>query len=232
MTTRAGLKASGREVALTQRERSLEPPVALEVSGEALDVSTLPSFAFSHRSLMWWATGGMMCIEGFAFALAGVMLLYLRVHAPLWPLASLPPVLTWGTVNTVVMLSSLVPNHFTKKAAEKLDLPRTRLGMLVCLAWSAVFLGVRWLEFDNLNCRWDDDAYGSIVWLLLGLHTVHLLTDFVDSAVLSALLFKTPLPARRFVDVSESAVYWYFVVLAWLPIYALIYLLPQPWAGR
>jgi heme/copper-type cytochrome/quinol oxidase subunit 3 len=149
-----------------------------------------------------------------------------------WPLSTLPPALTWGTLNTVVMLTSALPNHWTKKAAEELDVRRTRVGLLVCVLWAAVFIGIRWLEFDTLNCRWDDDAYGSIVWLLMGLHTVHLLTDFGDSVVLAVLLFQKPLPGRRFVDVSENAVYWYFVVLAWLPIYALVYLLPQPWAGK
>jgi heme/copper-type cytochrome/quinol oxidase subunit 3 len=32
---------------------------------------------------------------------------------------------------------------------------------------------------------------------------------------------------RRFVDVSENSFYWYFVVLTWLPIYAVIYLVPR-----
>ena len=32
---------------------------------------------------------------------------------------------------------------------------------------------------------------------------------------------------KRFVDVSENAFYWYFVVLAWLPIYAVVYLVPR-----
>jgi heme/copper-type cytochrome/quinol oxidase subunit 3 len=36
-----------------------------------------------------------------------------------------------------------------------------------------------------------------------------------------------PLEGKRFVDVSENALYWYFVVLSWLPIYAVIY-----WAAR
>ena len=33
--------------------------------------------------------------------------------------------------------------------------------------------------------------------------------------------------ARRFIDVSENALYWRFVWLAWLPIYLLIYWLPR-----
>jgi heme/copper-type cytochrome/quinol oxidase subunit 3 len=82
-------------------------------------------------------------------------------------------------------------------------------------------------EFVHLNVQWDHDAYGSIVWLLLGLHTTHIVTDFLDSLVLTALMFTGPIEERRFIDVEENAVYWYFVVLAWLPIYGVIYWAPR-----
>jgi cytochrome c oxidase subunit I+III len=61
----------------------------------------------------------------------------------------------------------------------------------------------------------------------LGLHTTHVLTDFLDSSVLAAVMFCGTVDANRFVDVSENAVYWNFVVLSWLPIYAVIYLAPR-----
>jgi heme/copper-type cytochrome/quinol oxidase subunit 3 len=66
-----------------------------------------------------------------------------------------------------------------------------------------------------------------VVWLLLGLHTTHLVTDTVDTAVLAVLLFTGPFEGKRFVDVSENALYWYFVVLSWLPIYVVIYWAPR-----
>ena len=68
---------------------------------------------------------------------------------------------------------------------------------------------------------------GAIVWLILGLHTAHIVTDFLDSTVLAALMFVGPVEEHRFVDVEENAVYWYFVVLAWLPIYGVIYWAPR-----
>jgi heme/copper-type cytochrome/quinol oxidase subunit 3 len=40
-------------------------------------------------------------------------------------------------------------------------------------------------------------------------------------------MFCGAVDANRFVDVSENAVYWNFVVLSWLPIYAVIYLAPR-----
>lgn len=43
----------------------------------------------------------------------------------------------------------------------------------------------------------------------------------------TALLYIGPLESKRFVDVGENVLYWYFVVLSWLPIYAVIYIAPR-----
>jgi heme/copper-type cytochrome/quinol oxidase subunit 3 len=205
-------------------ELATDPPGAQ--SGD-VDAAVLPSFAYGHRSPMWWGTVGVAAIEGTVFALAIMMYFYLRTRVSVWPPEVPPPDLLWGTVNTLVLLASLVPNHFTKKAAERRDLRAVRIGMVICLAFAVVFLFLRILEFMMLNVWWDTNAYGSAVWLLLGLHTTHLLTDAFDTVVLAVLTFTGPLEGKRYVDVSENAMYWYFVVFAWLPIYAVIYIAPR-----
>jgi cytochrome c oxidase subunit III len=192
-----------------------------------LDVSGLPSYVFGPRGLMWWGTAGVIAIEGTVFALAIGCYFYLRVNADTWPLGVPPPDLFWGTLNTIILLASVVPNHYTKRAATDHHLGRARVGMFACLAMATAFLGVRIFEFASLNCSWDTNAYGSIVWLLLGLHTVHLITDFLDSVVLYVLMLTGPLEGKRYVDVAENGLYWDFVVLAWLPIYAVIYWAPR-----
>ena len=196
-------------------------------AGGDVDAAALPTVAFGHRSVMWWGTLGVMAIEGTVFALAIVMYLYLRTLVKEWPPEVPPPSLTWGTLNTVILILSCLPNWYTKRAAERFDLRGVRIGMVVCLAFAVAFLAIRAVEFTALNCKWDSNAYGSAVWLLLGLHTTHLLTDAFDTVVLAALMFTGPIEGRRFVDVSENAFYWYFVVAAWIPIYAITYLAPM-----
>jgi cytochrome c oxidase subunit III len=198
-----------------------------EPRAEAIDVSQLPSFAFSHRSPMWWGTLGMMAIEGTVFALAVATYFYLRSHSDTWPMTAPPPDLLWGTLNTAIMLVSAIPNHLAKKAGERYDVPGVRLWIIVGLLFGAAFIGVRVMEFAALNVRWDSNAYGSIVWTLLGLHTVHMVTDWLDTLVLGVLFFTGPLEGKRFVDVSENSMYWYFVVWTWIPIYLVIY-----WGAR
>jgi heme/copper-type cytochrome/quinol oxidase subunit 3 len=193
-----------------------------------LDVSDLPSYAFGQRSILWWATLGFCLIEATAFALALLGYFYLRSKAPLWPSASAaPPSLLWGTLNTAILLASCIPNALAKRAAEREDIAPVRLWLGIALLFGVAFNIVRALEFTALGIRWDSDAYGSIVWALMALHTTHILTDFLDSVVLWALMLTRHGKGRRFVDVSENAFYWYFVVLTWLPIYATVYLVPR-----
>jgi heme/copper-type cytochrome/quinol oxidase subunit 3 len=199
----------------------------MTAEARTLDVSGLAPAAFGHRSLLWWGTMGLMLIEGTAFVLAIAMYFYLRLRNTTWPPNLPPPGLLWGSVNTVVLLASAVPNEIAKKAAERIDLAQVRIWLLVCLGFALVFNVIRVFEFMSLNCSWNTNAYGSIVWLLLGLHTVHIATDMVDSGVLTVLMFVGPIEEKRFVDVAENSMYWYFVVFTWLPIYGVLYWAPR-----
>ncbi len=191
------------------------------------DLSHLPTHGFSHRSLTWWGMMGMIAVEGTVFVLAAASYLYLSNHSQLWPPHQISPSPFWGTLFTIVVLVSFVPNMWLNKAASKERLKQTQLALIVMDLFGFALVVIRYLEFTALNVAWSDSAYGSIVVVILGLHTVHLVTDLVDSLVLTVLMFTRHVSGRRFVDSSENAIYWNFVVFAWLPFYALIYWAPR-----
>ena len=193
----------------------------------ALEVSRLPTFAFGHRSILWWATMGMILIEGTAFGLLSASYIFLKWRVPEWPPGFAPPELFWGTLTTIIVIASAIPNELARRSAQKLDLPRARLWVWLSVVMAIAFMVTRAFEFTALNVWYDDNAYGSIVWFLLGTHTAHVLTDIVDTAFLATILMTGRLDASRFVDVAENASYYYFVVLSWLPIYALLYFAPR-----
>jgi heme/copper-type cytochrome/quinol oxidase subunit 3 len=143
-------------------------------------------------------------------------------------LAAPPPNLLPGTIMTGVLVLSLLPNYVLKRSARASWLGSTRFGLVVMSVFGILPLIIRVFEFPALNVYWDTNAYGSIVWLLLGLHTLHIGTDAVDTFVLTALMFtRNGRMERRFSDVNDNAVYWDFVVISWLPIYGLIYWFPR-----
>jgi cytochrome c oxidase subunit III len=192
-----------------------------------VDVSPLPRFAFGHKGLVWWGTVGFMVIEGSMFVMAVIVYFYLRLKVQEWP-PNLPnPGLSFGTINLALVLLSCFPNALAKKAAERFDLRSSQLWLVALTLIGVVAVVLRAFEYTQLNTRWDDNAYGSIVWVLLSLHTIHVATDVVDSGVLTALMFIGPVTERRFVDVSENSLYWYFIVAWWIPIYLVIYWAPR-----
>lgn len=190
------------------------------------DLQHLPTWGHGHRSITWWGTLGFITLEGTGFALAAAAYLYLAWLNTQWPLSARPPDLIWSSLITITLVASLLPIYITKANAEKEDLPRVRRDLVIMSLIGLLVVGIRGFEFTTLNVNWDTNAYGSLVWVPLGLHTAHLLTDFGDTLVLTALMFTRKGRGRRFSDVGDNAFYWYFVVLAWLPIYGLIYWFP------
>ncbi len=193
------------------------------------DIGSLPQFGFGPRMTMWWGTLGFVGIEGTGFVLAVASYLYIGWLAPHWPIGVGPPPLLWSSLLTVVALASVVPNAFAKKAGTACDLPRAKLWLVVMSVVGVVLVAIRGFELYALlgNVRWDTNAYGSLIWMLLGLHTTHIATDVGDTIVLTVLMFTRHAHGKRFSDVEENAVYWYFVVASWVPIYALLYWGPR-----
>lgn len=198
-----------------------------------LDVAELPDHGFGSRSIMWWATVLIIAIEATVFVATIASYFYLQGNERTWPPGDTKlPGITWGTVNVVILLVSLIPNQFVKSAAEKMEMTKVRIGIVIADLFAVAFVIVRIFEYTTLNVKWDSNAYGSATWTLLSFHTFHLVTDLADSIVLTVLMFTHHgSKPTRFVDVAENAFYWYFVVLSWMPIYAVVYWAPRLMRG-
>jgi len=193
------------------------------------DVADLPTHKFGPSSLTWWGILGFMVIEGAAFALAFAAYFFLMGHEQGWPPEGRQaPNLLAGTLFTILIFISEIPNTLAKKAAAAHDTQSVRVLLPILALIGVVLLVIRGLEFNSLNVRWTDDAYGSIIWALLLLHTAHILTDWVDTVVLAVLMHTVEgYEGRRLVDVDENSLYWRFVWLSWIPIYLMIYWVPR-----
>lgn len=192
------------------------------------DLSQLPTHGHSHRSLTWWGMMGLICVEGTALGLALAAYLYLSGHEQQWPPRYLLPSPGWGTAFTIILLLSFVPNMLLDRRAQQEQILPVRFWLIVMNVIGFVLVAIRYFEFKAMHVAWSDSAYGSIVIVLLGLHTVHLVTDLYDTLVLTVLMFtRHGQTGRRFVDVAENAVYWNFVIYVWLPIYVLLYFGPR-----
>jgi cytochrome c oxidase subunit 3 len=191
------------------------------------DLSTLPDHNFGPTSLGWWGVIGYMLIEGMGFVLAIGAYYYLLPYERSWPPGQSPPSLLWGTLLTALAIASEIPNAWIKRRAKRYELPAVRFGLVLMTLVGVVLLVLRTMEFTALNVRWDQNAYGSIVWALLALHTLHMATDTFDSGVLAAIAFLEKFDGRKFSDVVDNALYWHFIVWSWVVLYVVVYWTPR-----
>ncbi|MCU1300483.1 MAG: Cytochrome c oxidase polypeptide [Candidatus Sulfotelmatobacter sp.] len=188
-----------------------------------LDVSSLPSVAFGHRNTTWLANVFYMAIEGMMFALMFATYFYLRTRSTDWPPGHLPPALTYGVTNALIFVFSLAPAWWVRRRAPEGDRRAVRNGLLVLALFALVATAFRVFEFTTLNCRWSDDAYSSTVWVLIGMHSGHLVTELIETLVLFAISLTPKMEGTRLADAAINSDYWYFVVITGLIVDVLIY---------
>lgn len=193
-----------------------------------VDVSELPDFEFDHRDTMWWGTTTFVVIEGMTLLVCLASYFYLWRNFTQWPPPPTPlPALGFSTLATGVALLSAIPAVMTERRARTMQRNRVLPALVVHALMGTLLLGLRVLELFALRTRWDADAYGSIVWIVLGVHTTLLLTDLVDTCLLTVIFLRGREENKHFPGVVDNAMYWNFVVATWVVVYAIVYLSPR-----
>jgi cytochrome c oxidase subunit 3 len=189
-----------------------------------VDVATLPRWALGQRSTIWWGVVFLVCIEGTMFALLAASYLYLRGNFEVWPPTGVGrQTFDVSLAGLVMLLVSVWPMWLTSRAARDNQLRRARTMLVLATVLGLGFMATRWLECLWMPFRWDDHAYGSVVWATIGMHTLHGIASSVENVMFLVLLCTKHVQQRHRTDLQVNAVYWYFVVFAWLPLWALIY---------
>ena len=194
-----------------------------------MDVSELPAVCFGPRDIMWWGTAGFVLIEGFTMVLCWVVLIYLHQNFPTWPPEDTKrPGLGLATVLIVAMLLSVPFIRLIENASKRFDLGAMRRWLPIAALLCTAFVVMRIAELmTQVNVKWNTNAYGSAVWLVLGSHGTLLLIEAAEMIGFAVAFWIAPIERKHFSDVADAAFYWYFMVAAAFVTYVLVFLLPR-----
>jgi heme/copper-type cytochrome/quinol oxidase subunit 3 len=188
-------------------------------------VRPLPADLSGPRAPLWWGVAMLLIIEAVAYATLFTAYLYLRFHSPEWPPEGMPrPAALRGVAGTALLLGSAAAAWWATTAAARADGAGVRTGFLLASALAAASLATVAWERAAAGFRWDFNAYASVIWtvdVVHGLHLVALVAAGCSVAVLAGRLGVAP---ERRVGVEAVALFWYGVAAAWLPVFAVVYL--------
>ena len=200
-----------------------------------IDISELPKHEFDTYDPVWWGNNLLLTIETTMFGILIATYFYVRQNFALWPppVAQLTdtlrplPEIAFGTATTILLLASLAPMIVTDLSARRDQRNLSQIGLILCILFATAALVLRSFEFSGVYFRWDSNAYGSVVWFLLGMHTLHLIIMAVEAVVLAIWIFTREYDMKHRVDIVTLGIYWYWVVGVWLFIYAIVYFTPR-----
>jgi heme/copper-type cytochrome/quinol oxidase subunit 3 len=194
-----------------------------------VDVSALPAHGFGLDSVLIWGALVAIAIEGTMMALALVSFVYYRGNYQVWPPSGVgPAAFDLALAQMVVLLLSLPPTIMMNGAAVRERFPAVRRWLVVATVLSVVVTVLRALELPRVAFRWDQHAYGSAFWLVLGIHVTHIVSGVAEFLMLLALMTvgRDRFERKHFSDVQAAGILWYFVVIEWMIAYPVLYLMP------
>ena len=192
----------------------------------------LPRRAHGPRAFGWWGMVWLIATEATLFAALIASYFYLRFRSgPAWPPDGIEdPSLGLPLVMSAILLSSTIPVHLAEKGIEKGNQARLRWGLGAGFLLGAVFLaitfGIEWPEKLH-EFSPTTNAYGSMYFTVTGFHAAHVLVGLAFSAWTQIRAGLGAFGADRHLTVQNFAMYWHFVDVVWVFVFATIYLSPH-----
>ena len=190
--------------------------------------SALPTNLSDKRAPIWWGMVMLITIEITAFAALIASYFYLKIGAPVWPLDGIaPPDLLLPSINAGVLFLSSLPVWWADSGIRKGDVGRLKIGLGIGFVMGVVFLVLKFIEYSSNDYTWSTNAYGSIVWAITGFHSAHVLILLLKTLVVLTLAFRGYFSEENNIGVQVNGLYWHFVVIVWIPLFATLYLAPR-----
>jgi cytochrome c oxidase subunit III len=192
------------------------------IRGDALPVRVSGS-----RHPLWWGMIMLILIEFTVFASLIVSYFYYRAGSIVWPLGGIErPSLLLPTIGEGLVVLSGATIYWGYRGIKHGNRRRLMIGLALSWLLAAVFLLLKVIEYSGLDYRWDTNAYGSLVWTINGFHAGHTVSVMIFTTVVFILAWQGYFRADRYLGVQINTLYWLYVVIVSLPVYATIYLSP------
>jgi len=180
------------------------------------------------RKLLMWAFLGSDCL--FFGSLIATYMIY-RGRSLECPLPGNIYDIPYTSVSAFVLLMSSLTMVLALAAIQRGDHKGLRIWLVATGLLGTVFLGGQFYEFTSFvheGLTLDKNLFGSTFFVLTGFHGAHVTVGVLILLSLFLVSLRGGLPQADSLTVELAGLYWHFVDIVWIVIFALVYLVPAP----
>lgn len=146
---------------------------------------------------------------------------------PEWPPEGTPELeLLLPGVNTLILISSSFVIHKADTDIKQNNVQGMRLWFGITAAMGAIFLVGQIYEYSNLEFGLTSNLFASTFYVLTGFHGLHV---FLGLLLMLAVLWRSRqaehYSAENHFGIAATELYWHFVDVIWIVLFAMLYLL-------
>jgi cytochrome c oxidase subunit 3 len=158
---------------------------------------------------------------------ASYFFLRVVVNPPQWPPAPFELPVAVAGMNTAILVSSSFTVHYALESIRRGNRNGMILGLAATWLLGATFLFIQLNEYVHLGFSARDESFGTIFYSLTGLHGAHVFVGLMLLSFATIRAFRGHFgpDAEDHLGVEIPSIYWHFVDIMWLIVYATVYIL-------
>lgn len=204
---------------------AIEPNQATAIHADAHAEAHVEAHA-EHPDLRMLGLTVFLCSEFLMFAGFFVLFLVYRSAAAAWPPEETEVELLLPAINTVILVSSSFVIHYGDAAIKQNDVKGLRKWYIITAAMGAIFLVGQVYEYMTLGYGLTENLFSNCFYLMTGFHGLHV---FIGLLLILGVLWRSRREGHyseaHHTGVEMAEIYWHFVDVVWIVLFALIYLL-------
>src|SRR5205085_817851 len=135
-----------------------------------------------------------------------------------------------ATVNTFILMTSSATMHWATVSIKRGNVWGMRAGLLLTFLMGLAFLTSQLFEYMRAGFNTSNGAFPTIFFCLTGLHGCHVFIGLSILAFMTIRAFRGHFSADHHHGVEIGGIYWHFVDVMWIVVFATVYI---PWpAGK
>ena len=196
---------------------------------QQIDASTLGMWVFLVTEIMFF--GGLFT----------AYLVYRHASPEGFAEASHHLNVTWGAVNTIVLIVSSLTMAMAVRSAQISSPAKTQVAWIgATMVLGAAFLGVKAIEYTDKfthhlvpgpNFHWEGkhpapaQMFYSLYFCMTGLHALHMIIGLGILSVIGIMAWRRQFDSDYYTPVEVAGLYWHFVDIVWIFLFPLLYLI-------
>jgi heme/copper-type cytochrome/quinol oxidase subunit 3 len=184
------------------------------------------SMGIDHRKLGIWVFLGSEFLFFGGFIAAYLLYLTTTAGGPGVEIFDIP----FTSISSFVLLMSSLTMVLAHHAHTQGDLRRMRIWILATAGQGMVFLGGQLYEFNVFvreGLTLSTSPFASSFFVLTGFHGIHVFVGILLLLSLYAFSLTGKVKANQDLKTEMIGLYWHFVDIIWVVIFAVVYLIPE-----